>query len=307
MLEIFKNLEPDDILNQIKASELVKETYHYINNSPAYKFIFDSRIEPTIQSAMLSQNIIKHVHIDINDMDVSQYSDNIWTLLNRQTNIQTLRYIDQPFFPVRVPPVALRHKLEFLTRIEVYASHTESEIHSISPILRVAPNVKELTYTNGNLDKYGLKTIKNLEKLILNNVNIESMNEFTKLLQRSKDTLKILHFDYSTCCILMSNINTIKHLYDNLLTLRELKELTIPAGNSLCRHHNLESPPKLEKLKIHMSQNSYLYTLFVILKRIIVTEMTIEFRQCIHTIAPVPELIEKNKEKIYRANPSTPN
>lgn len=230
-------------------------------------------------------------------MDVSQYSENIWTLLNAQSNIETLTFIDQPFFPVKAPPVTLRNKLELLTKLQVFASHTESEIHSIYPLLRLAPNLKELTYTNGNLDSYGMKAIKSLEKLILNNVNIESMSEFVKLLQRSKDSLTVLHFDYSSCCILLSRINTIRHLYDGLLTLKALKELTIPGGNSLCRHHNLEAPPRLEKLTVHMAQHVFLYPLLVILKRIIVKELTIEFRQCSHNVAPVPEFIETTRRR----------
>lgn len=296
ILGILRKLEPNDIINHINASEFVKRTYQHINKSSTYKFVFDSRIDTCFSTAIRAYRI-RHVYIDMNHLDTSPPNINVWTLLNFQNNVETLTIIDQPFFPTRSPPIILQQELKYLTKVKIISSHKEHEMHSISPLLRVAENIKELTYTNGNLDGYGLKSIKTLNILKLDNVNISSISEFMKLLQRSKDSLETLHFDYSSCCIAMSKINTIRHLYNGLLVLKALKDVKLPGGNSLCRHHNLEVPPRLSKLTIYMAKHMYIYPLFVILKRIIVDKMIIEFRECPHNISPVPDFIEDTRRR----------
>lgn len=296
ILNILRRMEPNDIISHINASEFVKRTYRHINNSSIYKFVFHSRIDKCFSTGIKAYRI-KHVYVDMNQLDSSLPTMNLWTLLDFQTQVETLTIIDQPFFPYKSPPILLRQRLENLTKVEIFGSHREHEMHSISPLLRVARNIKELTYTNGNLDGYGLKSVKNLNKLKLNNVNIGSISEFLKLLHRSRDSLEILHFDYLSCCISMSRINIIRHSYDGLLLLNVLKDVKLPGGNSLCRHHNLEISPRLSKLTIYMAKHMYIYPLFVILKRIIVDEMIIEFRECPHNVSPVPDFIEDTKRR----------
>lgn len=220
-------------------------------------------------------------------MDFIRFSESSRNINNHRSTV----------FPYKSPPILLRQKLENLTKVKIFGSHREHEIHSISPLLRVARNIKELTYTNGNLEGYGLKSIRNLNILKLDNVNIENVSEFLKLMYRSRDSLGVLHFDYSSCCITMSKINTIRHLYDGLLLLNVLKDVKLPGGNSLCRHQNLEISPRLSKLTIFMASHMYIYPLFVILKRIIVDEMIIEFRECPHNVSPIPDFIEDTKRR----------
>lgn len=167
-------------------------------------------------------------------------------------------------------------------------------------MLRFTPNLKELTYSNGNLDKRGLQEIKDLEKLVLLNVVIEDIKQFGLLLFRSKNTMKTLHFYSSSCCILISEASTVRYIYNKLILLKSLKELKISGGNALCKHRNSEIPTKLENLTIIIPSHSYVYSLFTTLKRMKIEKLTLELKQCLHNISPMPPLIRFLRDKYLK-------
>lgn len=278
------------------ASDYMRATYRHINNSSTYKFILDTRIDKNLNVAMRTHKI-KHIFIDVNDIDIANRASLIWSLLNMQPKIETLTLIDQACMPYRSTPIILQRKFEFLVKITIHGSHSNREIHSISTLLQAAENVRDLTYSNGNLDSAGLKAIKLLESLKLTNVVIESKKELEELFFRSRDTLKIMHIDSTSCCTTLSEAFVLRFIYDRLILLRNLENLRIAGGNELCEHNNLEYPPFLKNLSVYVSSHCYLEEMYKTLKRIIVEKMTIELRHCLHNVGPMPSYVIQSRDR----------
>lgn len=296
LLKIIRNLEPNDIIKAISTSDYLKATYHHINNSYAYKFVLDTRIDKNFHVAMNTRKI-KHIFIDVNDIDTKNRASIILSLINMQPNIETLTLIDQACTPYRSIPFILQHKFEFLTKISVHGSHSNKEIHSISALLSVAENVSELIYSNGNLDSTGLKSIKRLEILKLTNVVIESKNDLEELFFRSRNTLKIMHIDSTSCCTTLSEAFILRFIYDRLILLQALEELKIAGGNELCDHKCLEYPPLLKTLNIYVANHCFIKEMYVTLKRVVVEKMIINLRHCLHNVSEMPKCILHMRDK----------
>lgn len=290
LLDIIRKLEPNDIIKVIKASDYLRATYQHINDSSTYKFVLDTRIDKNFNVAMSTRKI-KHIFIDVNDIDTKNRASIILSLINMQPKIETLTLIDQACTPYRSIPFILKHKFEFLTKIAVHGSHSNREIHSISTLLSAAENVKELIYSNGNLDSIGLKSIKRLEILKLTNVVIESKNELEELFFRSRNTLKIMHIDSTSCCTTLSEAFILRFIYDRLILLQSLEELKIAGGNELCDHRCLEYPPLLKTLNIYITNHCFIKDMYITLKRVVVEKMTIDLRHCLHNVSEMPKLI----------------
>lgn len=136
-----------------------------------------------------------------------------------------------------------------------------------------------------------------MKTLILTNVTIENNGQLIALFTRSQKTLTTFQYDTKTCCSLLSEISTIRIIYENLSVLQNLETLKLMEGNSLCDHANLELPSKLKSLTIYSAKHKFYNELLRTLKRIIVKNLTLEIRECIHNKSIVPKDLEKAKQK----------
>lgn len=296
LLNILRNLSPTEILNVIETSNYLKQTYKYINKSSTFKFVYDNRFDVNTES-LKSTNKIKHVFIDMYLIDETNRLINVWELLNTQPLLSTLTIIDQGYLTQTLTCVNMFVALENLTTIKIFGLHADKEIHSIQSLILAAPNLRELTYGNGNLFENSLKHMNKITKLELFNVTIDNDQAFADLLHKSRHTLKFLLFDLTTCCTILSEIATIRVIYDSLYFLDELTDLKIMAGNNLCNHENLEIPRRLKDLTIYCPEHLFINSLFVTLKRIVVNNLTLEFRHCIHHLSPIPKYIKHIKNR----------
>lgn len=109
LLNMFKGLEPDDLIHIMNTSLSLRKHYQDINTNPVYKFVYDTRIDTGIIS-LLKTNKIEHIYIDVNHIDFMGKMINIWKLINDQKFIKTLTILDQSFITRTLTRVTLTNR-----------------------------------------------------------------------------------------------------------------------------------------------------------------------------------------------------
>lgn len=224
LLEILQHLSEEDIDNFITAFPAAGEVYSRIQACPNQRFIFNSDKDDL--QILRTHKKLRKIFICLRCINFFELP-HVLQNLAQQRYINELRILDSFQLTRQIARMCFSETYEYLTVLTVETGIQFAQQHNIKILVEKCPNLKELTYSFGNLEPDTLEMLQPLRVLMLRNVYVP-FKQLGQYLQKAKDTLEVLQYTTNTnACSASACTIQVLVIIKTLPKLKKLKELTV--------------------------------------------------------------------------------